>query len=121
MAPKEKDHKMQKGGIIYNYKCPHTNCPELYIGGSGRILGDKLKEHLSGPSPIHQRSSTTGHPISPDCFTIVHRETQGVTRNIKETLFIRVNDPSLNRNIGKNQLPHVRDQILQDSPTLQLK
>ena len=53
-------------------------------------------------------------------FKIVHRESQGVPRNVKEVMFITVNDPSLNRNIGKYQLPHIWDQILQDTPTLQL-
>ena len=113
MVPKDKDHKLQKSGIIYNYKCPHTNCPQQYIGESVRTLGDRVKEHLRAPSPIHQYSSTTGDPISPECFTIVHRETQGVTRYIKEAMFIRINDSSYNRNIGKYQLPHIWDQILQ--------
>ena len=121
MAPKDKDHKLQKSGIIFNYKCPHNSWPEQYIRESGRILEDRVKEHLRAPSPIHQHSSTTGHQIYPDCFNIIHREPQGVTRNIKEAMIIRVNDPSLNRNIGKYQLPHVWDQILQETPALQLK
>ena len=120
MGPKDKDPKLQKSGIIYNYKCPQLNCTEQYIGESGRTLGDRLKEHLRAPSPIHQYSSTSGHPISPNCFKIIHRESKDVSRNIKEAMFIRVNDPSLSRNIGKYQLPHIWDQVLQDTPTLQL-
>ena len=122
MAPKDKDNKLQKSGVIYKYKCPHINCPDEYIGESGRTFGDRFREHLKAPSsPIHQHTSTTGHPVSPDCFSIVHRESQGLTRNIKEAMYIRVNDSSLNRNLGKFQLPHVRDQILQDMSTLHLK
>ena len=34
---------------------------------------------------------------------------------------VGVIDPSLNRNLGKFQLPHVWDQILKDTPTLHLK
>ena len=49
------------------------------------------------------------------------RETQGLTRNIKEAMYIKVNDPSLNRNLGKFQLPQVWDQVLKDTPSLQLK
>ena len=99
--PKNKDHKLQKSGIIFKFKCPHINFPEQYIGESGRTLGDRVKEHLRALSPIHQHSNTTGHPVSPDLFTIVHREPQGNTRNIKEAMFNQINDPSLNRNIGK--------------------
>ena len=38
-----------------------------------------------------------------------------------ETMFIHVNDPSLNRNLGKYQMPNVWNNILQDTPALQLK
>ena len=62
---KDKDPKANKTGIIYHYKCPHINCPEAYIGESGRALGDRVKEHLKEPSPIHQHSVTTGHPLDP--------------------------------------------------------
>ena len=57
--PKDKDPKTNKTGIIYHYKCPHINCPEAYIGESGRPLGDRVKEHLKAPSPMHQHSATT--------------------------------------------------------------
>ena len=74
MAPKYRDNKLQKSGVIYKFKCPHINCPKECIGESGRTFGDRLKEHLKAPSPIHQHSNSTGQPVSPDCFTIVHRE-----------------------------------------------
>ena len=102
MAPKDKDPKLTKSGIIYRYQCPNINSTEQYIGESGRSLGDRYKEHLRAPSPIHMHTSTTGHPVSPDCFTIVDRESQGLTRNIKEAMYIKVNDPSLNGNLEKN-------------------
>ena len=120
MACKDRDNKLQSG-IIYKFKYPHINCPEEYIEESGRTLGDRVKEPLRALSPVHQHNNTTGHPVSPDCFTIVHRESQGNIRNIKEAMFIWVNDPSLNRNLGKCQLPNIWAHILQDTPALQLK
>ena len=107
MAPKDRDNKLQKSGVIYKFKCPHINCPEEYIGKSSRTFRDRLKEHLRAPSPIHHYSSSTGHLVNPECFTIVNRQPQGATRNIKEAMYIHVNDPSLNRNLGKYQLPHI--------------
>ena len=121
MAPMDRDKKLQKSGVIYKFKCPHINCPEEYIEESGRTLGDRVKEHLRDLSPIHQHSNTTEYLVSPDCLTIVHRESQRTARNIKEAMYIQVNDPSLNRNMGKYQLPHILDHILQDIPALQLK
>ena len=73
----------------------------------GRTFGDQLKKHLRAPSPIHQHRHSTEHPVSPNCFTIVDTESQGVTRNIKGSMYIQVNDPSLNRNLGKYQLLHL--------------
>ena len=121
VAPKDNDHKLQKSGILCKLTCPHINCPEQYIGESGRTLRNRVKEHLRAQSSIHLHSNTTGHPVSPDFLTIIHREPQGNTSNIKEAMFIRVSDPSHNRNIGKYQLPHIWDPILQDTPTLQLR
>ena len=40
---------------------------------------------------------------------------------IKEALYIRVNDPSLNRNVGKYHLPHVWDEVLFNTSELKLK
>ena len=121
MAPKDKDPKLAKSGVIYRYKCPNINCTEQYIQESGRTVGDRYKEHLKAPSPIHLHTSATGHPVSPECFSIVDRESQGLAGNIKEAMYIRVNDPSLNSNLGKCQLPHVWDQVLKDTPSLHLK
>ena len=119
--PKDKDPKTQKSGIIYHYKCPHINCPEAYIEESGMALGERVKEHLKAPSPVFHHSSTTGHSLDPDNFSIIHKEVHSHSRTINEAMFIWVNDPTLNRNLGKYQLPHVWDSILHASPTLQLK
>ena len=120
IAPKDKDPKLHKSGIIYNYKCPQLNCTEQYIGESGRTLGDRLKEHLRAP---FNHTPTQQHLRAPNQSRLFHSYPQGskdVSRNIKEAMFIRVNDPSLNRNIGKYQLPHIWDQVLQDTPAQQI-
>ena len=119
--PKDKDPKINQSGIIYHYKCPQINCPSAYIGESGRSLGDRVKEHFKVPSPIHLHSTTTGHPMDPEQFKIVHKEVNSHSRIIKEAMFICIQDPTLNRNLGKYQLPHIWDHLLQVSPTLQLK
>ena len=92
-----------------------------YIGESGRSLVERVKEHLKAPSLIHLHSTTTGHPMDPNQFNIMHKEVHSQARTIKEAMFIRVQDPPLNRNIGKYQLPHIWDQLLQSSPVFQPK
>ena len=91
------------------------------IGESGRTFAERFREHMKSPSPIHEHFTTTVHNVSLDNFSIVDREDQTMTRNIKETMLIRVNDQSLNRNIGKYQQPHIWDEVLVKSPELKLK
>ena len=54
-------------------------------------------------------------------LTLIKIEGHGLARNIKESIFIRVNNPTLNRNIGKFNLPHIWDRILLNTPGLNLK
>ena len=121
MAPKDKDPIMKKSGVIYRYRCNRVDCNEEYIGESSRVFGERFKEHQKAPSPIFDHTNTTGHIINIDNFSIVGREDQTLKRAIKEILFIRVNDPSLNRNIGKFHLPHIWDEVLFNTSELKLK
>ena len=107
MAPQDKDPILKKSGVIYRYKCDRVECDEEYIGESSRTFGERFKEHLKAPSPIYDHSNTSGHTVTRDNFSIVGREDQDLIRTIKEALYIRVNNPSLNRNIGKYHLPHI--------------
>ena len=54
-------------------------------------------------------------------FSIVGREDQNLCRWIKEALYIRVNNPSLNKNIGKYHLLHIWDEVLHNTSELKLK
>ena len=89
----DKDNITSKGGVICRFKCDHPGCTVEYIGETGRTLVDRYKEHLRVPSPIHDHSNTqAGHLNQLDDFSIMDRDSQGVTRIIKEAMLI--NDPS---------------------------
>ena len=96
-----------KSGFIYRYKCDRVDCDDEYIGESARNFEERLKEHLKAPAPIHDHLNISGHTVTIDNFSILGREDQNLMRTIKEALYIRVNSPSLNRNIGKYHLPHI--------------
>ena len=121
MAPKDKDPLMKKSGVIYRYKCGRVDCDEEYIEESSRNFGERFKEHQKAPSPIYDHHNITGHNINIENFEIVGRESQNLMRTIKEALYIRVNDPSLNRNVGKYHLPHIWDEVLFNISELKLK
>ena len=120
VSPRDKDTITQKCEVIYIFKCTWTGCEEEYSGESGRTFWDMLKEHFRTPSAIHVHSHSSGHSINVDSFFIEGREVHSITRTIKEAMLIRVSDPSLNRNLGKFQLPHIWGEVLQDISALHL-
>ena len=121
MAPKDQDPILRKSGVIYSFKCGRVDCEEEYIGESSRSFGERFREHQKAPSPIYDHSNITGHQVTIENFNIVGREEQNLRRAVKEALYIRVNSPSLNRNIGKFHLPHIWDEVLFNTSELKLK
>ena len=121
VAPKDKHHIIKKSSIIYRFKCYRLECDEEYSGEISRTFGERYKEHLKAPCPIHDHSNTTGHTTSLENFSIVGREEQNLSRLIKGSMFIRVNSPSLNKNIGKYHLPYLWDDVLINNRELKLK
>ena len=63
-------------------------------------------------------SMKSWHSLSFCVETIV---TSFEARNIKESIYIRVNNPSLNNNIGKFNLSHIWDRVLLNTNGLSLK
>ena len=119
--PKDQDTIQKKSGVIYRYKCGRVECDEEYIEESSRTFGKSFKEDLKTPFPIYDHSYITGHNITLENFSIVGRENQNLSRWIKEALLIRVNNSSLNKNIGKYHLLHIWDELLLNTSELKLK
>ena len=120
MKPKDQDPKENKSGIIYSYQCINIACDEEYIEETSRTLGEMCKEHLKQPSPTHAHIQQTGHTVEDNSFNIIDKEDMGQARTIKESIYIRVNNPNLNQNIGKYNLSHIWDRFLFNTPGLRL-
>ena len=118
--PKDKDPMVNQSDAIYWYRCGDLGCDNEHMGETSRTFGERYKEHLKHPSPIHQHSNQTGHPTSHNNFQIIGREGHNLDRNIEESIFIRVNNPTSNNNIGKFNLPHIWDRVLLNTPGLKV-
>ena len=94
-----------KSRAIYWFQCGDLTCNNEYIGEISRTFGERFKEHLKDLSPIYHHSSNTGHPTTQQNFQIIGREQHGLARNIKESIFSKVNNPTLNKNVGKFNFP----------------
>ena len=121
VSPKDKDPILNQSSAIYRYQCNNLGCDDEYIGETSRTFGERYKEHLKAPSAIHHHSTITGHSTNHNNFQIIGREGHNLARNIKESIYIRVNNPSLNNNIGKFNLSHIWDRVLLDTKGLTLK
>ena len=121
VSPKDKVPMVNEDGAIYWFLYGDLICNDEYIGKTPRILGDSFRKHLKEPSPIHHHSNKTGHLTTNIKFQVIGREGHSLARNIKESIFIRVNNCTLNRNIGKFNLPHIWDRVLLSTPGLTLK
>ena len=111
---------VNQSGSIYWYHCGDHSCDDEYIGETSRTFGERYKEQLKAPSAIHHHSTQTGYTTNHNNFQIIGREGHSLARNIKESIYIRVNNPSLNNNIGKFNLSHIWDRVLLNTKSLTL-
>ena len=104
MAPKDQDAIQKKVGSSIDTSVRGWSVMRNTLVNPSRTFGERSKEHLKAPSPIYDDQNITGHNVTLENFSIVGRDVQNLCRWIKEALYIRVNNPSLNKNIGKYHL-----------------
>ena len=121
VSPKDKDPMANKIEVIYWFQYVDLTCDDEYIGETSRTFRERFKGHLKEHSPIHHHSINTSHPTTQHNFQIIGREGHGIATTIKESINIRVNNPTLNRNIGKFHLHHIWDRVLLNTPALKIK
>ena len=121
VSPKDKDPMANKIWAIYWFQCGDCKCNNEYIGDTSRTFRERFKEQLNKPSHIHHHSINTGHPTTQHNFHIIGREDHSTARTIKESIYIRINNPSLNRNRGKYNLHHIWERVLLNTPDIKIK
>ena len=114
----DKDPEEKKSGIIYCHQCSakdlERNTFERHLGTSwGKGTDSILSED---PAPIQEHRLPDEIQHYPGKLQHHRQGGQDFTRIIKESIFIRVNNPTLNRNIGKFQLSHIWDRVLVKYP-----
>ena len=114
LAFKDRIPKTLKSRFVYRLKC--QRCSSLYIGQTSRLLHTRISKHLGisaltdkkrvnpPPTSILSHHCDTGHPVSPDHFTILSSSSCNSERLVRESLLIRKLNPSLNANMGPYSL-----------------
>ena len=63
-SAKDNDPMVSQSDAIYWYQCGDLTCDDEYIGETCRTFGERYKEHLKDPSPIHHHNNQTNHPTN---------------------------------------------------------
>ena len=82
------------------------------------MFSERYKEHLKAPLPIFDDQNNADHITTVENFRIMGRKGNNMARAIKEAIYIRVNNLTLNKNIGKYNLLHILDKVLFSIPEL---
>ena len=129
VRPKDKTEKKDVVGPVYMIPCQgqttRGTCTESYIGETERTLKTRFNEHkrpssTSSEVSQHIHIESPGHHVDLEKVKILDRDSRYFERGIKEAVYIRALQPSLNRDGGRHRLPKVYDPIL-TSHSLQSK
>ncbi len=106
--PKDKMKPEEQCGIVYETEC--QVCGDIYIGETGRSLGERVEEHEKSvvkkdqKSALSQHQEKTGHvPFIPPLMQkikIIEKESRERHRKVLEAINIRTKGAKLNRNDG---------------------
>ena len=115
VKPKDKDPRERKSGAIYWYQCGELTCDGVHRGD----IQDLWRKIQGTPKrtlihPCTQHSGRTYH--KPRELHHHRREDHGLARTINESIYIRVKNPTLIRNVGKYNLHHIWDRVLFNTP-----
>ena len=90
----------KQSNVVYHLKC--LNCDEEYIGKTTRICSKRMSEHEhSDPSShVYQHNIKVGHKIDFENVKILDRASNDYKLQLKEMLWIRKFNPSLNRQMN---------------------
>ena len=125
---KDKVKSGHKTGIIYFTPCAGANgepCDSgaAYVGETSRQGRQRFKEHCSTAklytgdykSAVMQHAAETGHSFREEDLTILDSDDNWRSRGIRESVYIRALNPSLNRRSERNDrytLPATYDSII---------
>ncbi|KAI8489605.1 hypothetical protein Bbelb_327720 [Branchiostoma belcheri] len=108
--PKDQPHKGTKANVIYRIKREEPNCNNTYIGETSRPLKVRYKEHCrpsaNGYSSaiFHHLHHNQGHSFKLESTVILDRETSWWERGVKEAIYERMYNPTLNREGGYGKI-----------------
>ena len=102
-------------GPVYKIKC--EECNAVYVGETERSLKARFGEHRRPSSTTlevskHIHVDHPQHSVELENTEVLTTEPRWFERGVKEAIYIRALNPSLNRDGGRYNLPPVWDNII---------
>ena len=106
----------EKVGPVFKIKCEEAS-QATYVGETERSLNARFSEHRRPSSTTsevakHIHTDQPEHTVELDNTEILTTEPRWFERGVKEAIYIRALNPSLNRDGGRYNLPPVLDNII---------
>ena len=121
---KDKPPKEKQSNLVYGLKCKDSNCSAAYVGETKQAPKTRVSQHRRPSSNEAQNSAVylhlneTGHKVDTDDAIILDREEQWHRRGVKEAIWERVEQPSLNKKGGlRFNLSHTWDRAIKNIPS----
>ena len=124
---KDKPPKDKQSNLVYGLKCKgakDSTCSAAYVGETKQALKTRVGQHRRPSSNEAQNSAVylhtkeTGHSVDGKDAVILDREEQWHRRGIKEAIWERVEQPSLNKKGGlRFNLSHAWDRAIKTIPS----
>ena len=121
--PKDKQPKGRQSGLVYGIQCAENfDCSDTYIGETSQPLRKRLQQHQrssSGPaeSAVYTHLKASKHEVDLEDVKVLDRESRWYERGVKEAIWVRAEQPSLNRGGGlRNNLSHAWDRTIRTLP-----
>ena len=104
--PKDKTPKDKQNNIVYGFRCQDNGCEETYIGETKQTLGKRMYQHRRastsgcGDSAVYSHLNSANHSFDNKDVIILDRESRWFERGVKEALYVKCEQPSLNKGGG---------------------
>ena len=100
---KDKQPKDKQSNLVYGLVCCEKDCKESHVGESKQALKARENQHRwpstneAQNSAVYLHMKETGHSFNIKHATILDKEEQWNRRGIKEAIWERVEEPTLNK------------------------
>ena len=117
LGPKDPALPDRRDGVVY--KIPCGTCDKVYIGETGRPVGERMLEHRrdvrlrrTDNSAVAEHAWDSDHPPNWDEVRCIAQDKHLYTRRVKEAIQIRLHPNNINRDNGidipEEWLPTIR-------------